>query len=112
MGGIHIDAVLEIPFYTILFDDGPRKQTNWEKLVPLADWDQKGKADFDSTTFQEKPRGNLRFRSWSRSRRLSWGVRDDEADDDKSTSSYRFLPEREIDLVTQELFVTPFRSLE
>jgi len=87
--GIHIDAVLEIPFYTILFDDGSRKQTNWEKLVPLADWDQKGKADFDSTTFQEKPRGNLRFRSWSRSRRLSWGVRDDEADDDKSTSSYR-----------------------
>jgi len=87
--GIHIDAVLQIPFYTILFDDDSRKQTNWEMLIPIADWNQKGKTDLDSTAFQEKPRAGSRFRSWSRSRRMSERDLDEEADDDKSISSCR-----------------------
>ena len=37
---VHIDAVLDTPNYTIRLPDGARKQTNWDKLIPLYEWEK------------------------------------------------------------------------
>jgi hypothetical protein len=35
---LHVDAVLEIPYYTIQLADGSRKRTNWDNLMTLSDY--------------------------------------------------------------------------
>jgi hypothetical protein len=35
---VHIDAVLEMPYYTVQLSDGSLKRTNWDKLMTLSDY--------------------------------------------------------------------------
>jgi hypothetical protein len=72
---VHIDAVLEIPYYTIQLPDGSRKQTNMENLIPLEDYNN-GTRPY--TRIKEK-------RSSSRRR----SRREDDDDDDRSVHSNR-----------------------
>lgn len=73
---VHIDAVLEIPYYTIQLPDGSRKQTNMENLIPLEEYNNGA-----------RPYSRIKERRSSSRRRSS---RQDEADDDdRSVSSSR-----------------------
>ena len=35
---VHIDAVIKIPYYTIMLPDGSLKQTNWDSLMTLSEY--------------------------------------------------------------------------
>ncbi|EED86668.1 predicted protein [Thalassiosira pseudonana CCMP1335] len=63
---VHIDAVLEIPYYTIQLPDGSRKQTNMEHLMPLEDYNNGRRAE--SRLGHHRHRSSSRSRSTSRSR--------------------------------------------
>ena len=84
--GIHVDAVLEMPYYTIVFDDGSRKQTNWANLIPISEFN---KQHTELASVQEKPRSGSRFRSISRGWRRSSKRDLLEDEDEKSVSSNR-----------------------
>lgn len=61
---VHVDAVLDLPYYTIRLPDGTKKQTNWDKLIPLTEYrkvpDEDGGRRFKSPL-------SRRSSSWSRS---------------------------------------------
>lgn len=71
---VHIDAVLEIPYYTIQLPDGSCKQTNMENLIPLEE-------------YNNGTRPNTRIREKRSSSRRRSSRRDE--DDDRSASSSR-----------------------
>eukprot|EP00804_Cyclotella_cryptica_P023163 CCRYP_000378-RA/>CCRYP_000378-RA protein AED:0.02 eAED:0.02 QI:929/1/0.66/1/0.5/0.33/3/111/1239 len=68
---VHIDAVLEIPYYTIQLPDGSRKQTNMENLIPLEDYNN-----------GTRPYSRIKEKRSSSRRRSSRRDPDEEDDDD------------------------------
>jgi len=92
---VHIDAVLDMPYYTIQLPVGSSKQTNWDNLVPLAEYNKTMVSnndpynnsnngipqDEDNPSFS-RGRNSLRHGSGSRQRSHSRGD-----DDDRSTRS-------------------------
>jgi len=95
---VHVDAVMEHPYYTIRLPDGQAKQTSWDNLMTLSQY-KKIKAAGDHTTSSQQPdekegsrsRSLLRSissRSLSRGRSFSTDARKDQQDiDDRSKSS-------------------------
>ena len=96
---VHVDAVMEHPYYTIRLPDGQCKQTSWDNLMTLSQY-KKIKAAGDHTTSQqpaEKERSRSRSllrsissRSLSRGRSFSTDARKEQQDtdiDDRSKSS-------------------------
>jgi len=78
---LHIDAVLDMPYYTIRLPDGSRKQTNWDNLMPLPEYRKiknagnngiiQGDGDDDDgrrSAGKQSSSGSRRLRSLSRSR--------------------------------------------
>jgi len=69
---VHIDAVLEMPYYTIVLPDDTRKQTNWDNLMSLAEYERR----LATSRIDDSYRGgddteassSRRYRSLSRSR--------------------------------------------
>ncbi|KAL3823450.1 hypothetical protein ACHAXA_010210 [Cyclostephanos tholiformis] len=65
---VHVDAVLEIPFYTILLADGSRKRTNWDNLMTLSEYKKfkSAAASIDGIGGKDEelsPRSSSRIRS-------------------------------------------------
>jgi len=65
---VHIDAVMEMPYYTIGLPDETTKQTNWDKLIPLSDYSRSSAA----AAGQQQRENN---RSVSRSRSIASNCR-------------------------------------
>mmetsp|Transcript_23325 Transcript_23325/g.41789 ORF Transcript_23325/g.41789 Transcript_23325/m.41789 type:complete len:740 (-) Transcript_23325:418-2637(-) len=61
---VHIDAVMEIPYYTIGLPDETTKQTNWDTLIPLSEYVRSSTA----AAGQQRQENN---RSVSRSRSIA-----------------------------------------
>lgn len=79
---VHVDAVLEMPYYTIQLPDRSRKQTNWDNLMPLSEYKKRKSSantaavdgeDGDEDGEKPRSRSRLRFPSRSRGRSLSKG---------------------------------------
>jgi len=96
---VHVDAVMEHPYYTIKLPDDQCKQTSWDNLMTLSQY-KKIKAAGGHTTSQqpdEKERSRSRSllrsissRSLSRGRSFSTDTRKEQQDtdiDDRSKSS-------------------------
>jgi len=62
---VHVDAVMEHPYYTIKLPDGQFKQTNWDNLMPLKDY-IKMKEEVNGNANQ-RGRSMSMIRSFSRS---------------------------------------------
>jgi len=75
---VHIDAVLEIPYYTIQLPDGSRKQTNMENLIPLEDYNN-----------GTRPYSRIKEKRSSSRRRSSRRENEEDYDDDRSVQSSR-----------------------
>mmetsp|Transcript_10638 Transcript_10638/g.23488 ORF Transcript_10638/g.23488 Transcript_10638/m.23488 type:complete len:1001 (+) Transcript_10638:135-3137(+) len=74
---VHIDAVLDMPYYTIQLPDESRKQTNWDNLMSLAEYGKIKSAiqhhDIHRGDGDDDDDNNSRHRSSSRLRSLSRG---------------------------------------
>jgi hypothetical protein len=65
---VHVDAVLETPYYTIQLPDGRTKQTNWDNLMPEAEY-RKRTAICGGISYEQErssPRDGGRSRASSR----------------------------------------------
>ena len=61
---MHIDAVLEIPYYTIQLPDGSRKRTNWDNLMTLSEYKRMKSANGSGGRDDDSPpRSGSRIRS-------------------------------------------------
>jgi len=96
---VHVDAVMEHPYYTIKLPDGQSKQTSWDNLMTLSQY-KKIKAAGDHTTAslqpEEKERSRSRSllrsissRSLSRGRSFSTDARKEQQDIDDHSKSNR-----------------------
>jgi len=78
---VHIDAVLNFPYYTIQLPDGSRKQTNMENLIDLRDYNN-GTRPYARIKVKSGGSGS---RSSSRNRRSSRREEEEGDDDDESS---------------------------
>ena len=105
---VHVDAVLELPYYTISLPDNTRKHTNYNNLMTLSDYKKKmaslgrmdrednrrgrlaenEEEDLDSSWSFTRTLSNLRSSSRGRSRSLS-KPRSGSAVGDRSSSRRR-----------------------
>ena len=103
--GVHIDAVLEIPYYTILLPNGHKKMTDMERLLPFSNTtsssngNREGRSHSSNSSSHHhrsrsrsssRPRshGEPEERERSTSRRRSSSRMDDDAASVKSDKSY------------------------
>ncbi len=75
---MHINAVLEIPYYKICLPDGTSKQTDWDNLMTLSEHRRRLAAlaysqDDDDPRGEDSKRSSGRFLSLSRSHSLLRG---------------------------------------